>query len=291
MNQERAQRFLRDLPALRDELPFSPDLLTRLFRLTDADGAASPEEIAAVIARDQGLSTRVLALANSAFYGLQAEVGSIGRAVTVLGLREVRGIVLALCMRGLAVNRPLPPDFALTPYFEHQVAVAVAAMALARETGVMHPDDAFTAGVLHDLGKLLTALCRPEDWTAQEALCREARLPWHEAEERHWGLDHGLIGAMALGAWNLPAALTEPVNWHHAPEAAPDRPEPCRLLGLADACVRKLAGDPPPGAAEAAVLAPGVGLSPGAARDVAGAALAARPPGLLAAALGSCCAP
>jgi len=286
MNQERGQRFLLDLPAIQNDLPFSPDLLTRLFGLTDDGGTTPLEAIASAIAEDQGLSTRVLAMANSAFYGLQSQVRSVGRAVAVLGLREVRGLVLALGMRGLAAKRPLPPGFALPPYLEHQLAVAVTAMTLARQTGAMDPDDAFTAGVLHDLGKLLTALYRPNDWLAEEALVAAENLPWHEAEERHFGLDHGLIGAMVLRSWNLPEQLTEPVNWHHAPEAAPGSREPGRLLCLADACAREVTGTPSPGIAPTKALALGVGLSLAAALEATAVALAERSPGLFAAALG-----
>lgn len=285
MNQERGQKFLLELPSIRNELPFSPDLLTRLFGLTDEDGASPLEAIASAIAEDQGLSARLLSLANSAFYGLQAQVRTVNRAVAVLGLREVRGLVLILGMHGLAASRPLPADFTLAPYLEHQLAVAIAAMALARESRTMAPDDAFTAGVLHDLGKLLTALYRPDDWLAEQALAAAENLPWHEAEERHWGLDHGLIGAMVLRSWNLPETLTEPVNWHHAPEAAPGRREPGRIIGLADACARELSGTPLPGVAVTGTLASSLGLSLQKALATTEAALAQRSPGLLGAAL------
>lgn len=286
MSQERGQRFLLDLPAVQNDLPFSPDLLARLFSLTDERGLSPLDAIAAAVSEDQGLSIRLLAMANSAFYGLQSEVGSVGRAVAVLGLREVRALVLALGMRGLASGRPLPPGFALAPYLEHQLAVAVTAMALARASGVMDPDDAFTAGVLHDLGKLLTALYRPEDWLAEEGLAEREALPWHEAEERHFGLDHGLIGAMVLRSWNLPESLTEPVNWHHAPQAAPGSPGPCRLLCLADACARQAMDAPMPGIAPTEAMARAVGLSLDAALAATAAALAERSPSLFAAALG-----
>lgn len=285
MSQERGQRFLLELPSIRNDLPFSPDLLTRLFCLTDEDGVSSLDVISAAIAEDQGLSTRVLAMANSAFYGLQSQVRTVSRAVAVLGLREVRGLVLALGMLGLATRRPLPKGFALDPYLEHQLTVGIAAMALARQCKAMDPDDAFTAGLLHDLGKLLTALYRPEDWLTQAAMVETEALPWHDAEERHWGLDHGLIGAMVLGSWNLPATLTEPVNWHHAPEAAPHHPEPGRLLGLADACARQLSNQPLPGIEVTESLAQGLGLSAQAALDTARQALALRNPGLFSAAL------
>jgi putative nucleotidyltransferase with HDIG domain len=285
MTQEHGQRFLLELPAVRDDLPFSPVLLQRLFRLTDEGGLSPLEAIAAAIAEDQGLSVKVLALANSAFYGLQSQVRSVSRAVAVLGLREIRALVLALGMHGLAARHPLPPGFDLSAHLEHQLAVAQAALALARASGAMHPDEAYTAGVLHDLGKLVTALYRPKDWLAQAALVQAQDLPWHEAESRHFGLDHGLIGAMVLRSWNLPESLTEPVNWHHAPQSAPGSPQPAYVIGCADACARALAHDPSPGIAVDAAWLSALGLSAKTALAVTGQALACRAPSLLAAAL------
>lgn len=284
MNQEHGQHFLLELSAVQNDLPFSPALLPRLFRLTEEDGRSPLDAIATAIAEDQGLASRVLVMANSAFYGLQAQVGSIARAVTVLGLREVRVLILALGMRGLAARRTLPPDFDLTRYLEHQFAVALVAMALARKNRTMDADDAFTAGVLHDLGKLVTALYRPDDWLAQAALAAAEGLPWHEAETRHFGLDHGLIGSMVLRSWNLPEILTEPVNWHHAPEAAPGRREPGYVLCCADACAHLLYGD----ASLSEVLATSadaLGMTADAALTAARGALADRDPALLTAAL------
>lgn len=285
MTQSRGQRFLLELPAVRNDLPFSPALLDRLFRLTDEAGASRLESIAAAIAEDQGLSARVLAMANSAFYGLQAQVRSVARAVAVLGLREVRGLVLALGMQGLAARHPLPPGFDLATHLEHQFAVAQAAMALARASGAMDPDDAFTAGVLHDLGKLVTALYRPEDWLAQAALAATEDIPWHEAEFRHFGLDHGLIGAMVLRAWNLPESLTEPVNWHHAPQSAPGDQRPGLVIGCADAVARTLTDDPARGIALNETDLAGLGLDAATALAVSREALSARNPSLFAAAL------
>jgi putative nucleotidyltransferase with HDIG domain len=285
MNQGHGQRFLQELPAIQNDLPFSPALLERLFRLTDEHGLSPLEAIAAAISEDQGLSARVLAMANSAFYGLQSQVGSVARAVTVLGLREIRALVLALGMYGLAARHPLPAGFALTAHLEHQLAVAQTAMALARASGGMDADDAFTAGVLHDLGKLVTALYRPDDWLAQTALAQTEGLARHEAETRHFGLDHGLIGAMVLRAWNLPESLTEPVNWHHAPGLAPGSQKPGYVIGCADACARLLTDDPAPGITVSETDLAVLGLTVDAALAVSREALSARNPALFAAAL------
>lgn len=240
MNQERGQRFLLDLPSLRLDLPFSPILLEKLFTLTGEGSMAPPGDIAETISKDQGLTAKILTMANSAFYGLQSEVRTVHRAVTVLGLNEIRTLVLALGVRHLAASHTLPPSFDVPAYFEHQLAVGLTAKDLAPLFGVTDPDNLFTAGVLHDLGKLLTAQHRPDDWLAIEALAAAENIPYHPAEDRHWGLDHGLIGAMVLKFWNLPPELTEPVNWHHAPTHAPSHRRAAIALCTADALVRHL---------------------------------------------------
>jgi len=240
MNHERGQGFLLELPTLRLELPFSPVLLNKLFFQT-GDGSMAPlDDIAETIAKDQGLTAKVLTLANSAFYGLQSEVRTVQRAVTVLGLNEIRTLILALGVRHIATAHILPKSFEIALYFEHQLAVGLAARELAPALGASDADNLFTAGVLHDLGKLITAQRRPSDWQAIEALTRDEALPFHQAEDRYWGLDHGLIGAMILRSWNLPSELTEPVNWHHAPTHAPSHRREALCLCTADAIIHHL---------------------------------------------------
>ncbi len=230
MNHERGQRFLLDLPSLRLDLPFSPILLEKLFTLTGEGSMAPPGDIADTLAKDQGLTAKILTMANSAFYGLQSEVRTVHRAVTVLGLNEIRTLVLALGVKHLAASHTLPPAFDVPAYFEHQLAVGLTAKELSPLLGVADADNLFTAGVLHDLGKLLTAQHRPDDWLAIESLCAAENILYHPAEERYWGLDHGLIGAMVLKSWNLPPSSPNPSTGTTPPPTPPPtgaRPSPC----------------------------------------------------------------
>jgi putative nucleotidyltransferase with HDIG domain len=240
MDQTRGQRFLSELPEIKRDLPFHPELLRTLFAQTGEDSFASMEEIAATISQDPGMTARVLTLANSAFYGLQAQVSTVSRALTVLGLKELRNLVLVLGMQAMAGKSPAPEGFDMRQFWEHQLSTALCARHLAEATGAADPDLLFTSGLLHDFGKLLTALHRPEDWQAIESLRRSEDISYREAEERHWGLEHGLIGALTLNSWDLPPELTEPVNWHHAPDLSPDFQSQCGLLCLADALHHRL---------------------------------------------------
>lgn len=235
MNQDRIQGFLRELPKLKEDLPFSPEVLKQLFVQTGSNSMSSLEDIGTTLGKDQGLTTRILSLANSAYYGLQAEVQSVPRAAAVLGLSEIRNIVLTLGVNGLAGKYEMPEDFDLAEYWTHQFFVGMLSRELSRMSEIGNPDNLFTVGLLHDIGKLITAMRRPDDWQAIRELAEEKELVDAEAEEEYWGMDHAVIGSLVLKSWDLPANLVEPVNWHHAPALAPDHSNEATLVCLADA--------------------------------------------------------
>jgi len=238
MNQDRIQDFLRELPGMREDLPFSPDVLQKLFVQTGNRSMSSLEDVGETLSIDQGLTTRILSLANSAYYGLQAEVRSVTRAAAVLGMAEIRNIVLALGMDGLTKAYTVPEDFDLGKYWSHQFLVAMVSKELSRMTDVGKPDNMFTAGLLHDVGKLIIALKRPDDWQAIRELAEDEELIDSVAEEDYWGVDHAVVGALVLKSWNLPADLVEPVNWHHSPALAPEHSLESNIICLADAVTR-----------------------------------------------------
>lgn len=259
-DQARGQAFLEELSGIRDELPFDPTLLRDLCAMTNEKSLAPMDKIAQAIQRDQSLTTRVLALANSAFYGLQAEVTSVARAVTLLGLKEIRNLVLVVGIQAIIQGRQIRGRMDLEGYWRHQLQTAQAAKVLAQKMG-LEPDLMFTAGLLHDLGKLLVALYRPEDWKMILEKAEAKQSPYPPIEDAHWGLEHGVIGAMALNYWNLPDILTEPVNWHHAPSLAPEHPDEALCVCLADALAHHLQDPEFPQYSDFVALLEGAGLS------------------------------
>lgn len=243
MNQDSVQQFLSELPRMREDLPFSPEVLRRLFIQTGNNSLSSLEDVGDTLSKDQGLTTRILSLANSAYYGLQAEVRSVSRAAAVLGMAEIRNIVLTLGVTGLSRKYEMPPDFDLAAYWAHQFLVAMVAKELAHMVDVGNPDNLFTVGLLHDVGKLITALKRPNDWQAMQEVAEDGEMTDIEAEEEYWGLDHAVVGALVLKSWDLPADLVEPVNWHHSPALSPEHSAESNLICLAD-CMIHAVTDP-----------------------------------------------
>lgn len=240
-----AQALLDELLRRPPELPYDPGLLRELFDSTRDDSMAPLSAVAGVVNKAQGLATRVLSLANSAYYGLQSEVTSVQRAVAVLGMAEIRALVLALGVSRMIDRSRLPAAFNLREYWGHQLSVAAGCRLLARRVPGCDAETCYTAGLLHDLGKLLIAAYRPDDWAAIRQLASDEKLMDSEAEELLLGLDHGVVGARLLSFWDLPMALTEPINWHHAPHLAGEHQRAALVVHVADAALRlreRLAG-------------------------------------------------
>ncbi len=220
---------------MREDLPFSPAVLKELFVQTGSSSMSSLEDVGVTLSKDQGLTARILSLANSAYYGLQAEVQSVPRAAAVLGMGEIRNIVLALGVSGMVSKYDMPTDFSLPDYWQHQLLVAMVAKGLSRMSEIGNPDNMFTVGLLHDVGKLITAMRRPDDWQAIHDFAEAEEMLESEAEDEYWGMDHAVVGALVLKSWDLPADLVEPVNWHHAPALAPEHSNESTLVSLANA--------------------------------------------------------
>lgn len=192
-------------------LSAQPLSATRVLAMVD-DPDASTAELARLVETDPVLSAQVMRLANSAYYGVAGTVGSAGRAVVLLGFTTVRALaVTAVC----SLLRHPGSTFA-AGFWPHAVATALGAKAVARRTGVP-AGDAFSAGLLHDIG---AALLRRRDPVAYQHLLRRAggdRARLVELERIEFGYGHPEASAEVLAAWGMPAGLARAAATHHLP--------------------------------------------------------------------------
>lgn len=211
LDREQVLARLKQLPSL----PSAVSGVLASFTSEDMD----VEAIAAQIAKDQGLTARVLRVANSSFYGLQTKVGTINEAVVVLGFRAVRSMVLAVGM-STAFRVEQCPGFDAAAYLRHGVGVGLAARALAPLVR-QNPDLAFTGGLLHDIGQLVLASAFPRQFGEVVAHRRREDCFMADAERELLGIDHAEVGGMLAETWHFPATLFEAVAFHHRPACAP----------------------------------------------------------------------
>lgn len=233
---------VEDILAEIGQLPSLPAIVGELAEaLRDED--ANLDGLAANIARDQAIAARALRVANSPFYGLQQRVGTIHDAIVVLGFRAVGSLVTAASVTGFF--KPMTESgFDLPRFWRHGIGVALAGRALAARAG-LGGEAGFTAGLLHDIGRLLLATARPRHY-AQVLAWREATDTSLEAAERHvLGLDHAMAGEALARRWRFPEDICLAVARHHAPPAE-TRASLVDVTHIADALAHALdlAGDP-----------------------------------------------
>ena len=192
------------------QLPVPPGAAMRLLWQLD-DPRTSAADLGRLIESDAALATQVIRLSNTDFYGVSGEVSNAWRAVTVLGLATVRAIATTAAFDLFAEQgRALPDDF-----WEHSVTTAAAAAAIARRVGIQ-PNDAFSAGLLHDLGTALVFRRAPRRYgTAMERRKANPQLSLIDIENEEFGATHAQVGAAALGVMRFPAEIVEAIAGHH----------------------------------------------------------------------------
>jgi HD-like signal output (HDOD) protein len=196
---------------------------------------ASANAIAEVISRDPSLTARLLRIANSPFFGLSTKIGTVQRAITVIGAKQLRDLVVATC--AIRAFRGIPNQLvSLDDFWYHSLYCAIAARVLAQRRRLTHADTLFVAGLLHDIGQLIIFNRLPEQ--AREAVRLSMEDPhtmdMHQAEQEVFGFTHATVGGLLLRHWRLPALIEECVSHHHTPEKAGKFPIEVAILHIAN---------------------------------------------------------
>lgn len=173
-------------------------------------------EIANLLKSDQALSARVLKVANSAFYGLPRQIASIDNAVVLLGQKTIRNMVLTATMGGMGAQGVAGYGIPRRGLFNHAIVVAQSAQALSSETNKAVPAEAYTAGLLHDIGKVVLGEHVEDRVGAIIEIAESEGCSFAEAERRLLGLNHAEVGAVLAEKWGLPDFLVGAIRSHHA---------------------------------------------------------------------------
>jgi HD-like signal output (HDOD) protein/ActR/RegA family two-component response regulator len=211
---------VRDVVGRLQRLPSSPRVYGALTRML-ADERTGARDVARVLSRDIAMSAKILQLVNSSFLGVGRRVTNVENAVTYLGMQMVKNLVLSVEVFDVA-RQPSLRGFAIDALQRDALLVAGCARALCGKDRRMG-EDAFMAGLLHDIGKLVLALELPHAFGDALRRSREERIPLVEAEFDEYGLTHAEVGAYLLGLWGLPYPIVEAVAHHHQPRAVAQR--------------------------------------------------------------------
>ncbi len=227
---------ISQLLANLSDLPAMPDVAQKVLALI-RNPKTNMNEIGQILSLDQSLALLVLRWANSAYYGLRHPVTTVNQAVVVLGQQAVRNVILASTIASM-MDRPLK-GYALEKgdLWQHSIAVAGAAREIAKDKGLELAEEAYTGGLLADIGKLaFESLIRDVDLSTPEWKDKS----FSDLEEEYFGIDHAILGAELARRWNLPPRLLDAIAHHHEPENSKEGRPLAYAVHLADYVIMML---------------------------------------------------
>ncbi len=208
---------LQQLISQLDRLPSIPSLYTEILQKLQ-EQEVNMDSIGEIIAKDMGMTAKILKLVNSSFFGLRRQISSAAEAVAYIGLDTIKSLVLSFNSFSQFEKVKLG-EFSIEKLWNHSQATAAVAKQIARleKADQKTVDEAFVAGLLHDTGKLILASNRPEQYDEVLQSQRDQNLNSSTAEEQSFGANHADVGGYLLGLWGLPVPVVEAIAFHHHP--------------------------------------------------------------------------
>ena len=228
-----AEKFLKQINGIH-ELPTLSTISLQLGRkLQDINTSAS--DVAAIIQHDQSLVTKLLKLVNSAFFGFSNKVASVQHALMLLGFNTVRNAVVSIDVINAMQIKNKIKGFDITSFWGHAIGVAVIGKYLDQEAGGSCREDIFTAGIIHDIGKLVMAHYFSDRFQEVWETMHREQLNFWEAEHRYFPLNHADIGAELARRWHLPEIMQNVIGFHHTPAKSDTGDHLVHIIHTADA--------------------------------------------------------
>jgi len=191
-------------------MPAMPNIIVKALNVIK-DDRSGVNDLVQLISCDQALTTQVLKIVNSAYYGFAQQITSMSKALPLLGMAQIKNLILAVAMKSMITTK------GGKDLWKHSIKTAVACEVLAGKLQLMDSGDAFVIGFLHDIGKMIINLKNNKTYTKVQELTAKG-INIIEAEKFLLGCDHSDVGALLAKKWELPVVLINCVKYHHAPQ-------------------------------------------------------------------------
>jgi len=214
-SKKRYQRIIQDL----GQIPTMPTIAAKVMQIVN-DPHSSAEDVAKFISRDVALTSKVLRLANSAFYGIPRTISSVNSAIVILGFNTIRSLVLSASVLKVFPARPGLVAFDRKAFWKHSFMVGIASRMVAqiyRRKKLVDMETAFSAGLLHDIGKIILEQFSNDDYLPVLKAAKEKSIPLVTAEKNMLGMSHADVSGMLVDKWQMPNELKAPIVNHHSP--------------------------------------------------------------------------
>ena len=236
MQPEDIQKKLKNVQTL----PTIPPIVTKLNEMVE-DENTTAFQLGEVIETDQVLTSKLLKMVNSSFFGFPKRISTVSNAIVLLGFNVIKTLIVTSSIFEVMQASDLG-------LWEHSLGCATAAGILSKKRNIPNPEEISTAGLIHDLGKIVIKAELPDEYNKILDIVKERSIPIREAELEVLGVSHETIASWLISNWNLPARLIIPVEYHHHPNEAKEYKNIAAICHFADILIRALGvgdgGDP-----------------------------------------------
>jgi diguanylate cyclase (GGDEF)-like protein len=216
-----ATEGLREIIDIQINLPSPPAIAVNILNTIQNENS-SVQDLEKIISADPALCSKMLRIANSAFYSIPHEINNINRALTILGTNVIKNIALSFVIADKYTDKSEESLFSFDYFWRRSVTAAVAAKLVSEVLG-RHDEDIFVTALLQDIGILTLYLIKGQEYAKTIKDYRTyGCLNLISSEREKYSYDHQLLGGVLLDSWNIPTSITTPLRFHHEPNLAPE---------------------------------------------------------------------
>lgn len=221
-----------------NNLPVLSEVVNRSIVML-GDTECSIRDLTDLISKDQSITAKIIKMANSAFYGYPRQIRTLSEAIVILGFRQIRTLLITASASTHLNGTVEGYMIAKGDLWKHSYAVAYVAGLISKLSQKSKPDEAFTAGILHDIGKLILGNFLKGSYSEVVKLANENKINFATAEEKLLGIHHAEVGGRILEKWNFPEFMVHTVRKHHNPLESDENKALIGIVSLANTWVRE----------------------------------------------------
>lgn len=210
-----------------------PEVFIKINGMVD-DPSSSASDIGKFISQDPALTARLLKIANSPLYGFPSKIDTVSRAITIIGTRGLRDLILATSVIGNFTQLP-KEHIDIHAFWSHSLYCGVLARLIAVKCNALHTEPFFVSGLLHDIGQLIILNKLPEMFREIQVRANDSAAMLYEIEREVIGFDHAEVGSELLRTWHLPDTIVDATEFHHEPGMAELSPLGASIVHIASA--------------------------------------------------------
>lgn len=217
-----------------NDMKVLPEIINNIIALTD-DPDSTVQDMEEAILKDSVLTTKILRLANSAYYGYARNISTISRAAVLLGFQAIKSLALASTVRTFLTDELKGYSLEKDDLWTQSQTCAIASRFIAKQIKYPNPEEAYIAGLLRDIGKTILNQHMEKEYADVLSKIEMHNMSFLDAEGEVLGFNHAEIGEKVAEKWNLPKALVDAIGHHHTPEQSNVNPLLVSIVHIADA--------------------------------------------------------